>query len=312
MRMAFGARLAARQLVTSHPWIFYTHVSAARVQRFVPASARRPYAVFLHGIEAWCDLTATQSAVLRGASLRVANSAFTAARVARTHATLGRIDACPLALPPGGPADIEPSPTIDIGPRAVILVGRMSAGERYKGHDQLLIAWPQVQNAVPDARLVFVGHGDDVERLQARAGALGIGDATIFTGFVAPGELAGLYRQAAVFAMPSRGEGFGLAYLEAMSVGLPCIGAREDAAGEVIEDGATGYLVDQADTQQLSTHLIRLLTDSSRRAAMGARGLARVHDQFSYERFAARLTGLLDAAFPSRAPEAFAAARLRR
>ncbi len=131
------------------------------------------------------------------------------------------------------------------------IVARMSSAERYKGHDELLEAWPIVKAHLPDARLVCVGDGDDLPRLQQKAHELGIGSETIFTGFVSADELHGWYDAASVFAMPSRGEGFGLVYLEAMSHGLPCIGSVHDAAGEIIDDGVTGHLVDQSDPREL-------------------------------------------------------------
>jgi phosphatidylinositol alpha-1,6-mannosyltransferase len=185
----------------------------------------------------------------------------------------------------------------DLGPRAVIVVARMIAAERYKGHDQLLEAWPLVAARFPDARLVLAGTGDDVPRLKAKAAALGLGSKAIFTGFVSRPVLTSLYQHAAVFAMPSREEGFGLVYLEAMVHGLPCIGSIHDAAGDVIEDGKTGFLVDQANTEELADRLLCLLSDGNRRAEMGAAGRRRVEQHFTYERFRQRLLGLLHATF---------------
>jgi phosphatidylinositol alpha-1,6-mannosyltransferase len=101
----------------------------------------------------------------------------------------------------------------------------MSADERYKGHDQILDAWPVVRSRIPDARLVIVGDGDDAPRLRAKAASLGLAASVLFTGFVTEAQLAALYQKASVFAMPSREEGFGLVYLEAMARGVPCIGS---------------------------------------------------------------------------------------
>ena len=94
---------------------------------------------------------------------------------------------------------------------------------------------PPLLAARPGARLVVAGDGDDRPRLEARAAALGLGGAVLFTGFVSEATLAELYRRAAVFVMPSLGEGFGLVYLEAMRAGKPCVAARGSAAEEVVE-----------------------------------------------------------------------------
>jgi len=252
--------------------------------------------VFIHGIEAWRPLPPTTTAVLQGAALRVANSAFTATRVAAMHPGIGPIVPCPLALSPEQLARVSATDVNapDIGAHAVLVVARMSSGERYKGHDELLEAWPAVLKTVPDARLVFVGDGDDVVRLREKASALGIGGSVMFPGFVSDADLIGFYRSAAAFAMPSRGEGFGLVYLEAMSHGVPCVAAVDDAAGEVVADGRTGFLIRQDDREALTDRLIRLLTDEPLRRQMGAVGARHVEERFSYERFARHMLSLLD------------------
>ena len=295
-RVRFGAHIATLQVSQQVDWMLYTHLSVARVQTFVPPPMRRPYAVFIHGIEAWRPLPPTTTDVLQGAALRVANSAFTATRVAAMHPGIGPIVPCPLALSPEQLARVTATDmnAADIGAHAVLVVARMSSGERYKGHDELLEAWPAVLKTVPDARLVFVGDGDDVVRLREKASALGIGGSVMFPGFVSDADLIGFYRSAAAFAMPSRGEGFGLVYLEAMLHGVPCVAAVDDAAGEVVADGRTGFLIRQDDREALTDRLIRLLTDEPLRRQMGAAGARHVEERFSYERFARHMLSLLD------------------
>jgi phosphatidylinositol alpha-1,6-mannosyltransferase len=299
-RMKFGTRLALEQAIGRSSWIVYSHLAVAQVQRFVPPGLRRPYAVFIHGIEVWRPLPIAQHAVLAGAALRLANSEHTAARVRALHPSIGPIDACPLALPDDEHAHgLTTTLPVAVGPHAAIIVARMDAGERYKGHDALLEAWPTVLRRVPAAQLIVVGDGDDAPRLRTKARTLGVGDAVAFTGFVDAAVRDALYDQAAVFAMPSRGEGFGLAYLEAMSHGLPCIGSTHDAAGEIVTNDVTGFLVDQMDTSALADRISRLLGDADLRGAMGARGRTRVQREFTETAFAARLLALLDRAMPA-------------
>jgi len=114
-------------------------------------------------------------------------------------------------------------------------------------------------------------------------------DAVRFTGFVADAVLAGLYERCGVFAMPSRQEGFGLVYLEAMKSGLPCVASNCDGAQEVVADGQTGILVDPDDSQALAGALIRLLTDETLRTRMGEAGRRRLDAYFTEEHFHRRL-----------------------
>jgi phosphatidylinositol alpha-1,6-mannosyltransferase len=173
----------------------------------------------------------------------------------------------------------------------------MLAEERYKGHDEVLDAWGGVLARVPEAVLVFAGEGDDEPRLRRKAAHLNIESSVRFAGFVSDADLHALYDEAAVFAMPSRNEGFGLVYLEAMSHGVPCIGSTADAAREVIQDGVTGFLVHQQDRSALTDRIVRLLSDESRRREMGMAGRARVETLYSYARFRDGMIEALDGAF---------------
>src|SRR5262249_14206319 len=149
----------------------------------------------------------------------------------------------------------------------------LAAGERYKGHDQLITIMPQLVKESPDAQLVIVGTGDDTERLKSAARQSGAGTAVLFTGFAAPDLLTALYARCRLFAMPSRGEGFGLVYLEAMRFAKPCIASRVDAGAEVVADGISGLLVDPNNLEELREKVAVLLRDDSLSTAMGRAGL---------------------------------------
>jgi glycosyltransferase involved in cell wall biosynthesis len=166
----------------------------------------------------------------------------------------------------------------------------MEATEQYKGHDQLLDALRHL----PDARLVVAGDGSDRPRLAARAADLGLARRVLFTGFVSEATLLELYRRAAVFVMPSRGEGFGLVYLEAMRAGKPCVAAAGSAAAEVVAAGETGLLVDPDDTAALTAALAGLLASPETARRLGEAGRRRWRSELGLDRFRARLRPLLD------------------
>jgi phosphatidylinositol alpha-1,6-mannosyltransferase len=273
--------------------MFHTHLSAARVQRFLGGRLSAPYAVFLHGIEVWDRLAPADRAILDGAALLVTNSAHTARRAEAANPGLGPVAVCPLghSAPNDAPAARRHASPI------ILTVARMVSTERYKGHDQLIEALPAIRRRVPEARLVFVGAGDDVPRLRAKAHALDVAAHVTFTGFLPDEALRRSYAEAAVFAMPSRGEGFGLAYLEAMAAGVPCVGSVHDAASEVIEDGITGYLVRQENLDEIATRVSSLLLDPGLAAGMGRQGRERWAREFTYADFRRRLMAALDRPF---------------
>ncbi len=300
-RTRFLARLLSDAALERADWWIFNHVGIAQAQGWVPGILRRPYAVFLNGIEAWDPgLTPARRAVIRDATVRVAISRYTARRVAGLFPDVGPIVPCLLGLlPEAASAAGEPDADLleRVGPRSVAIVGRMSASERYKGHDQLIECWPAVLERVPDAQLVVAGRGDDLERLRRKAEDAGVGDRVLFAGFVSDATLHALLRRAGAFAMPSRGEGFGLVYLQAMQAGLPCVGSVADAAGDVIVDGETGFLVEPDDLAGLASSIARLLEDGELRGRFGEAGRRRFEQEFTYERYRDRLGRVLVDAF---------------
>ena len=297
-RVRFAARVASAELTGHSGWFFHSHLALTRAHRVVPRRFGRPYAVFVYGIEVWSALSSTDRRLLDDASLVVACSAHTARRAREANPGLPTMAVCPLGLSMTG--DMPAARTTSDG-ATVLTVARMASTERYKGHDQLIDALPELRRHVKDARLVFVGTGDDVERLRQKAQDSGVGEHVVFTGFVSDSDLRASYAEAAVFAMPSRGEGFGLTYLEAMSAGLPCVGSIHDAAPEIIEDGSTGFLVDQANKAQLVDRLRVLLTDRARSQEMGRNGQARWAREFTYAQFRQRFLNVLRPAFGAHA-----------
>ncbi len=292
-KLRFAASLAASQVVRGTDWVLFSHLGLAQVQNALPSPLGRPYAVFLHGIEAWNPLPPSDLRALAQATVRISNSPYTATRVMAAHPSIGPVLPCPLALLPAAAVGPAADAGLDIGPHAVLVVGRMSASERYKGHDQLIDIWPRVVALVPDAQLVIAGSGDDAARLKEMAAASTAASHIVFTGFISDAELEALYTRAALFALPSRGEGFGLVYLEAMAHGLPCIGSIHDAATDVIVDGETGRLVSQDDSAAMTDAVAALLADEALRGRMGEAGRTRAQQEFSFDRFSERMWTLL-------------------
>ena len=242
-------------------------------------------AIFFHGIEVWQPLRARDRAAVARAATLIANSHWTATKFREANPGLAGapIAICHLGVPGVDSTAAAAAPHDD-----ALIVGRLSAEERYKGHDALIALWPRVRQAAPLARLVIVGDGDDRARLQALAAASGLGDAIEFTGRVSSDTLAARYREAAFFVMPSTGEGFGLAYLEAMRAGKACI-AAPGAAAEIVVDGVSGFIVDPANPDALVAAIVRLFQQPQTREAMGRAGAARLAAHFRADHFATRL-----------------------
>ena len=124
--------------------------------------------------------------------------------------------------------------------------------------------------------LRVVGTGPDRTRLERRARELGLRGRVEFLGHVAFDRLVREYGRADVFCLPSRQEGFGIVFLEAMAAGLPIVAARAAAVPELVSDGESGILVAPDSPVDLAAALDRLLSDPGERLRLGEAGRKRV------------------------------------
>jgi phosphatidyl-myo-inositol dimannoside synthase len=120
------------------------------------------------------------------------------------------------------------------------------------------------------------GIGPELARLRRLAARLGLGDRVEFLGHVPFARLAAEYRRACAFCLPSRQEGFGIVFLEAMAAGLPIAAARAGAVPEVVADSQCGILVPPGDEGALARALGRMLGDPALRRRLGEAGRRRV------------------------------------
>lgn len=267
--------------------VFYDHVDLAQIHPRIPALRSVPYGVFVHGVEVWGTLNESRRAALLGASVVVANSANTVrlAREANPWFPEARVAWLGVSAAAATEPEVARSPV-------ALIVGRMSASERYKGHDPILDGWPEVVRAVPDARLVVVGTGDDVGRLKRRVDDEAIAGVE-FRGWVSDAERSQLYRSSRLFLFPSRHEGFGLAAVEAAAEGLPILGLRGLVVEELFPQGNGVVLVDEATGPQVASATIALLADPGLAGSMGRLARARVNATFLEDHFIARFRGAL-------------------
>jgi glycosyltransferase involved in cell wall biosynthesis len=139
-----------------------------------------------------------------------------------------------------------------LGGKTVILtLARLDTLERVKGVDQVLEILPRLLSRRPELTYLVVGDGSDKSRLEEKARSLGVADKVVFTGRVDERHKVAHYRLADAFVMPSRWEGFGFVFLEALACGIPVVASRIDGGREAVRDGALGALVDPLDPDDL-------------------------------------------------------------
>lgn len=271
--------------------ILVGHPNLAPVGWLLARLTRAKLVGFIYGIDAWEPLSSSRKSALASSDLIFSISRFTARRAGEVNGVPpGKVRILHNCLDP----HLEPHSTETLGVStcsvpSLLTVARISLLESYKGHDVVIRALPQLLEHFPDLMYHVVGDGDGRPALQALATQVGVAGAVRFHGVVGDEELARLYREAWAFIMPSRAEGFGFVFIEAMRQGTPAIGGDVDATPEVIVQGETGFVVDPTSVDEVAHAASLLLGDPALRASMGQAAQAHVQQHFGFEKFRSTL-----------------------
>jgi len=254
--------------------------------------------VATHGIEVWGTLYWWRRLALRLASRLTAPSTFTAQKLVTLQGIKPEsITIIPWALDPGfslmACEEVAQRPEFPSG-RILLTVARLTPGDRDKGIETVIQAFRYVRESFSDVFYIILGDGDDRIRLEHVAKEIGVNDQVIFAGHVSDNELKAYYQKCDIFVMPSRKEGFGLVFIEAMAFGKPVIGGKHAGTLDVIVEGETGFMVEYGDVPELAQCLIRLLEDEALRRRLGEGGRRRVHALYNFNRFKKELIDVLN------------------
>jgi len=161
----------------------------------------------------------------------------------------------------------------------VLTVGGLA---KYKNHELIIKAAPNVLKKYPNAKFVFVGSfGREYDKLKKLAFDLDVAHSVDFAGFVGEKRKLELLNKAKVYVQPSFYESFCVALAEAMSCNLPVIVSNKGAIKEVVAD--SGIYTSISDSEELAKNIIRLLGSSSLRQKLGNKARKRVVENFSYK-----------------------------
>lgn len=242
------------------------HINLLPVAITIAARHRASLGLVIHGFEAWNRPRFFLPGILRCVDQVVSVSAVTRDRfLSWSRLDPSRVKVIPNAVPENaGPPAPGPDRLIDhYGLRncqVLLTVGRLDADERAKGFDETIRALATLKPVRPTLRYLIVGDGADRSRLERLASSLGVADEVIFAGQIADNDKTDHYRIADVYVMPSRLEGFGYVFLEAMACGVPVIGSTLDGSREPLLDGKLGQLVDPDSPEQLVSAIEHALT----------------------------------------------------
>lgn len=216
-----------------------------------------------HGIEVWDKLKGVKNYVVKNADQLFSVSEYTKETMVKIHnLSPGKISVFHNTIDPyfSYPTDFKKPQylleryRIEARDPVIFTLTRLSATEKYKGYDKVIEVLPRLKKCSPKVKYILSGKADEREynRLVELQQVNNLLDSVLLTGFIKDEEVADHFLLADVFIMPSRKEGFGIVFIEAMACGLPVIAGNKDGSAEALQNGALGQLIDpESDTEIL-------------------------------------------------------------
>lgn len=264
------------------------HIGPAPLAHLLHGLGRlKRWALVLHGVESWRRIPILKRVAAHSAAKIIATTRYTAAQFAQQNDIAGNLFCIvPLCA---DETPVQPSRGFRLhGGFKLLCVARLDASERYKGIDQVIEALSRLSSQYSDIHFNLVGDGSDRDRLERTAIHFGVSTRVTFWGRLSDEDLAAAYADCDVFVMPSKEEGFGIVFLEAMRHGKPCVGGNHGGSPEVIEDGKSGFLVQYEDVQALVDSIALLHREPTLRATLGLKGRELAQGRFSAHQFRQR------------------------
>lgn len=255
----------------------------------------RGYLLVIYGIDAWARLRWWERRAAGGAACIVAISGYTAQEFSRhNNIPLEQLRVIPPALAEDRISPPRPVAQVNGDTFQVLTVGRLSLDDRPKGIGALIQAVAHALRKGAQVKLTVVGDGDDGSALKDLALRLELEDEITFVGSASEDRLRELYQECDLFALPSRKEGFGIVFLEAMRFGKPVIGGNHGGTPEIIDHGVDGVLVDTSNVEGLAQYLVEFSKSPALRRQMGLKGYEKVRKRYLFSRMREDWFSLLD------------------
>jgi len=224
-----------------------------------------------HGIEVWEPFNPIKKYMLHKCDRVLAVSNFTKEKMMMVHGIpahrISVLNNCldpflPLPVISGAKdAGILKRYGLNAGQPLLLTITRISSGEQYKGYDQVFVALKKLKERYSGIRYLLAGKYDAEEkhRIDALVKRHEIGDTVILPGFILEEELAAHYDIADCYIMPSKKEGFGIVFIEALYYGKPVIAGNVDGSVDALDNGSLGLLVNPDDQDQITTAIEKVL-----------------------------------------------------
>jgi glycosyltransferase involved in cell wall biosynthesis len=253
-----------------------------------------------HGIEVFDKVKGIQKKALQAADCILAVSTFTkqqlitvqglpAEKIVIFQNTLDPFFKLPASF--NKPVYLKERYQIGNNEKVLFTLTRLRNNEGYKGYDKVIRLMPHLISNNYQIKYILAGSADEKEYQAVRQliKQLQLEKHIVLTGFITEEEVTDHYQLADVFVMPSKGEGFGIVYLEAMACGLPVIAGNKDGSTEALQFGELGTLVNPDSEEELQTAIQNVLKEEKKPQQIQQDML----QKFSFDQYKIRLKKLL-------------------
>lgn len=298
----FALSLIRGALMNRPYLILCAHVNFAPVAFWIHRFTGLPYWIIVYGTDAWMLQDKWKIKALQATEKIVSISGYTRDRLAKEqNLPLDKIFLLPVTFD-ASRFKIASKPDylltrygLKPDQPVIMTVTRLAGKDRYKGYDKIILALSKIRYQILNVHYVLIGKGDDQPRIEQLVKSLNLQNFVTLAGFIPDEELSDHYNLCNVFAMPSKGEGFGIVYLEALACGKPTLGGNQDGAIDALCQGELGALVDPDDVGAIAQTLIQILQGNYPLPIMYQPEALRqkVIDYFGFEQFKKTLTDLI-------------------
>ena len=174
----------------------------------------------------------------------------------------------------------------------ILTVSRLSSNDTYKGIDHVIQTIPLLIKEIPNIKFTVIGKGDDLPRLQKICKQIKVEDYVDFKGYVE--KLNPYYKFCDLFTLPSKNEGFGIVFLEAMQYKKPVLSCNSGGSQDVVKNNETGFHSTYADLNSIKEKIFFIYNNKENSANVGNAGYAYLMQNFTFKNFQDRLEKILN------------------
>lgn len=268
----------------------FAHVNLASLAIFIKLLNPKATILFCtHGIEIWKKLSKTTEWIMNKSTILTVSN-FSKNELLKHNPNLQDIRIFPNCIKIKDTNEALENP-YDKDEFNILSVTRLEKSEQLKGIDSMIKTLPLLIEEIPHIKYTVIGKGDDTIRLKQIAKDLALEKYVDFLGFV--DDINAYYKHCDVFSLPSKKEGFGIVYLEAMQYKKPVIAVNYGGPTDVIVNDETGFLCEY-DALQCIVEKIKILhNDPSLSTKLGQYGYERLMKHFKFEQFTQNLHNVL-------------------